>query len=146
MLKRLLLWSHPLAVYLMLGGFALMVLVWLGAEDEALEKYGLRAFILGFMITFLAQFIPAPGVRTPASKEGLPVEPSGVFIGPDEMLEVGTRVLAPQMNMWWRAQILQVRSPGRVLIHYLGWDSVWDEVVEQSRLQVDPNATRQSPS
>jgi hypothetical protein len=69
--------------------------------------------------------------------EALPVEPSGIAVGPDTLVKPGAAVLANWQGLWWRAQVLSVGPADSVRIHYVGWDAMWDETVPRSALQVD---------
>jgi hypothetical protein len=78
-------------------------------------------------------FPPLP----PLPPQALPVEPSGIPVGPDTRLEEGTPVLANWRDIWWRARVVALESADRVRIHYEGWDDTWDETVPRSALQID---------
>ena len=64
----------------------------------------------------------------------------------NEKVTVKTRLKAGQIlqvewgHRWWAARVLELHEDGGVKIHYLGWDSNFDEVVPRSRLQLDPDA------
>ena len=75
----------------------------------------------------------------PTSPEGMPVSPSGIWLEPDEPLEIGSCVLACSQGVWHRAVVIDFRSRGRVLVHYPGWDPFWDEVHSRARLQAHPH-------
>jgi hypothetical protein len=69
--------------------------------------------------------------------ECMPVEPSGIPIGPNTRLEVGSPVLANWRGAWWRAQVIGFDQADQVRIHYIGWGDAWDETVQPNVLQVD---------
>jgi hypothetical protein len=83
----------------------------------------------------------APVFEYPQDEEGYPVEPSGVAVGPDTPLEVGSRVLSFSQGRWWRAEVVGLERGGRVKIHFPGWDDKWDAVVPRKELQVDLQAS-----
>jgi hypothetical protein len=66
-----------------------------------------------------------------------PVEPSGIPVDRDTVLEAGDTVLAEWAGAWWRAEVIEVHKNGTVTVHYPGWDAQWDEAVPRRRLQVD---------
>ena len=51
-------------------------------------------------------------------------------------LEVGQNLQVHQVNGWWAGQILALRADGTVKIHYVGWESSWDEWVGRDRLRL----------
>ena len=55
-------------------------------------------------------------------------------------LEQGMTLQVEWGGQWWAARVLEVLDGGKVTIHYLGWDSRWDETVPRSRLQLDAPA------
>lgn len=71
---------------------------------------------------------------------------AGPIASTDEIVTNKTTLSAGQMlqvesgGYWWAAKVLEVLGNDRVRIHYLGWDLSYDEVVERSRLQLDPEA------
>src|SRR5262245_14273581 len=79
-------------------------------------------------------------VEYPHSDEGKPVAPSGVRVGPDTPLKVGSRVLSFSQGRWWRAEVTALEPDGLVRLHFPGWDAKWDTVVPREELQVDPSA------
>jgi hypothetical protein len=52
-------------------------------------------------------------------------------------LKPGDRVQVEQMGAWWAGEVLAVEEGGTVRVHYIGWDSSWDETVTRSRLRID---------
>ena len=59
-----------------------------------------------------------------------PVDASRMAHGaPDGALHVEWR------GSWWPAEILANRGEDKVLVHYIGWGSEWDETVDRSRLR-----------
>ena len=86
---------------------------------------------------------PVPGVHVPQSSAGFPVEPSGVPIEPETRLEVGSTVLAFSQGRWWRAEVIDVEGEEHVHLHFPGWDSIWDESMPRTALQVDLGAVEE---
>ena len=82
-------------------------------------------------------FSTAMPIPNPLPAEALPVQPSGIPVGPQTRLQPGMRVLVNWQGSWWRGEVLSVESADRVRIHYVGWDSSWDETVARSALQMD---------
>jgi hypothetical protein len=109
------------------GGAAM---VWLAV---VLEKPDPMALNTGFA----SEFPLMPQIEFPQSKEGVPVEPSEVPVGPDTYLEIGSRVLSFSQGRWWRAEVVGLEPDGKVKIHYPGWDAKWDVVLPRDELQVD---------
>jgi hypothetical protein len=88
------------------------------------------------------QFSPMPFFVEPHSVEGHPVEPSGISIQPETVLETGTTVLAFSQGRWWRAEVVRLEGDDLVHVHFPGWDAIWDESFPRSDLQVDLGAER----
>jgi len=68
--------------------------------------------------------------------DGSPVLAIGSLVTASTLLKSGDKVFVEQQGSWWRARVKQVREDGSVLIHYVGWESNWDEVVPRSRLRL----------
>lgn len=64
------------------------------------------------------------------------VRPTSVV--PTTPLQVGQAVEALWQGKWWSAEVLALDPDGRVRIHYVGYSSAWDEVVERSRIRIRP--------
>jgi len=79
---------------------------------------------------------PAPG----------PIASTGVPVTDDTRLDVGQVLQVKYGNTWWACKILLVLDGGRVCIHYLGWQSQFDEIVPRARLQLDPDAIAKARS
>lgn len=47
-------------------------------------------------------------------------------------------------GLWWAAEVLTTLDDGRAVIHYLGWDLSYDEIVPRSRLQLDKAAAEKA--
>jgi hypothetical protein len=86
---------------------------------------------------FGAGLMPPMAVQYPSSPSGLPAEPSGIQVGPDTPLDVGSKVLAFSMGGWWRAEVLALEADDSVRVRYPGWGDMFDEVLPRSRLQLD---------
>jgi len=117
-----------------------------GGAEELIDRYGLHLHNIARVHADLwavglalygPQFAQAQGGRVAGDSSGRPVQPSGLPVGPDTPLEVGSPVLANWRGMWWRAQVVALESEDRVRIHYVGWDSRWDETVPRSSLLLD---------
>jgi hypothetical protein len=93
-----------------------------------------------YILDAQASFMPTPPsyagqpAEAAVSLEGA-VNPTGLCIQANTPLPVGTEVLARWQDTWWRASVLEVQSPDRIKVHYVGWDSQWDEVLPLSALQ-----------
>jgi len=77
--------------------------------------------------------IHAGPVASPHLGQPLPGKP----VSASTPLKAGDRVLAEQYGSWWAAEVLGVQDGGRVKIHYVGWESSWDEVVPRGRLRLE---------
>ncbi|NOX52962.1 MAG: DUF3239 domain-containing protein [Planctomycetes bacterium] len=55
---------------------------------------------------------------------------------PRSSWKVGQRVEVLWGSHWFPAEVLQLLPHGRAKIHYVGWDSMWDEVVPASRIRL----------
>jgi len=80
------------------------------------------------------------------SEENILFEPgriasTGIAVANDTPLKVGeTLQLQANGNEAWAADIISLEDDGWVGIHYVGYDSSWDEIVPRSSLQLDANA------
>ena len=63
-------------------------------------------------------------------------DPGGQPVAEDTPLEPGDRLFAQDGLRWKEAEVVKVRPDGRVKIHWIGWDSNWDEVVERNQLRL----------
>jgi hypothetical protein len=61
------------------------------------------------------------------------VPPSGVSCS--GFLDVGSPVLAPSGNFWWRAEVVAVLSRDRVIVRFDGASAFWDQTYARSALQ-----------
>jgi len=68
--------------------------------------------------------------------DGSSVPASGKLVDASTALAKGDRVLVEQGSVWWRGRINQIGDDGNVTIHYVGWESSFDETVPRSRLQL----------
>lgn len=66
------------------------------------------------------------------------VSPSGIPVTANTALCVGQRLRVESGGNWWAGEVLELKPDGNVKIHYVGWDSTWDEVVPRTRLQLEP--------
>lgn len=140
-----LVWIHRLASIAFLTGFVFLGLSWFDANHQMLYmKIGVPALLAGCLPSMLIQlwlsFKQGSNLQAPNCPEGLPVEPSGIWVDDDITLQVGTRILALSQGFWHRAVVIRIKRRNRVLVHYIGWDSFWDEVFPRLELQVDPSA------
>ena len=94
------------------------------------------ATLFGFGIQVWFSF-QGRDVNFPSSPEGFPSQPSNVWVNEGSPLDVGTRVLAYWQNQWWRAVVVGEESKDRVLVHYVGWNPIWNEVHKRTELQFD---------
>jgi hypothetical protein len=117
-----------------------------GGAEELIDRYGLHlhnvarvhADLMAVGVAVYGpQFVQTQGAGVPGDWPGMPVQPSGLPVGPDTPLEVGAAVLANWRGVWWRAQVVALEPGDLVRIHYVGWDSRWDETVPRSSLLLD---------
>lgn len=66
---------------------------------------------------------------------GSPVSASGKWATVND-LKPGDRVLVEQGGTWWRGRVRRVSADYLFTIHYVGWESSFDETVPLSRLQI----------
>src|SRR4051794_23526581 len=71
----------------------------------------------------------------PLPAEAYPVDASGVWVGPDTRLGVGSAVLCRDAGSWWRAEVIALEGDERVRIHFVGWEPMWDRSVSRGELQ-----------
>jgi len=57
------------------------------------------------------------------------------FAGCSRSYDIGDHVLVEWEGKIYPAMIIDVPSPGKVKVHYDGYDQLWDEVVARSRLK-----------
>ena len=96
------------------------------------------SFVIGMMVRPLTYLVDTWHQRkigseygSPRSPEGLPVDPSGIRLEDDTILQAGSLVLVLSDGLWYRAVVVEIMPRDRVLIHFLGWDAFWDEVHPQ---------------
>lgn len=140
-----LVWVWRLSNLFLLAGFVVIAISWFDTSYAArLLHIGMPLIIAGILpnmvINVWLSFTQRGNLQSPSSPEGLPVEPSGIWVDEDFFLHVGSRVLALSQGLWHRAVVIDVRRGNRVVVHFTGWDSFWDEVIPRSRLQVDTKA------
>jgi len=87
--------------------------------------------------------VEAP-VKIVSGKQGTngPIASSGIAVGKTMPLKPGQAVQVEWGGEWWAGKILELLPDGRSKIHYVGWDSTWDEIVPRSRLQLYPKKGR----
>lgn len=69
--------------------------------------------------------------------DGSPVSASGKWVAALADLKRGDRVLVEQGGTWWRGRVTRVSTADNLItIHYVGWESSFDETVPLSRLQI----------
>ncbi len=108
-----------------------------------------RLWIAGsFAVVFgLALLCILPYLLTLAGYDiGYPVDPAGQSVLEDTSLKPGDRVIAWWNGDWWKAEVIEVHPDGKIKVHYTGWDSQWDEVLERDRLQLPlENQSQKAP-
>lgn len=97
---------------------------------EAVEQY----LVFGSLGEYYAR-LQQSDARTASAPA--PVDPSGIPVTRDTHLEIGSPVLASWDGDWWRAEVVGLGPGDRVRIHFIGWDSSYDQTVPRSALQVD---------
>jgi hypothetical protein len=68
---------------------------------------------------------------------------TGSSVTSDTELFVGQILLVLDSRQWYPAEILELLDDGRVKIHFRGWGSTWDKVVERTALQLAPDELSQ---
>ena len=135
-------------------GMVCVALCWLGDQKTkvsatAAERTKHRRWVAASLVILLfaavagTSFVVMRSLRAilppdPAwdSHDGNPVTPSGKLIAATSNLAPGDRVLVEQGGTWWRGRVKRVIPTGNVEIHFVGWESTWDEVVPSTRLQL----------
>ena len=101
---------------------------------------GLACLIVATVVTTGVVSIRALKQRFPQdgwdAHDGSSVAASGKPVDASTALAQGDRVLVEQGSAWWRGRIKNVGDDGNVTIHYVGWESNFDETVPRSRLQL----------
>jgi hypothetical protein len=85
-----------------------------------------------------------PIFEAPAGWEGTPVEPSGIAVEPETLLDVGSVVLSFSQGRWWRAEVVALEENEMVRIHFPDRDPKWDASVPRGELQVCLDESLQS--
>jgi hypothetical protein len=67
--------------------------------------------------------------------EGDPIS-SGKRVVASTPLGVGQILQVLWDGKWYHGEVMSVFTDGRVKVHYVGWDSKWDEIVPRTRLQL----------
>ena len=108
--------------------------------------------VFSFVVEFWLERTKGYNRGYPLSPEGLPVDPTGIRVDDESHLETGTMVLAAWEGAWFRAVIVEMKPNERVLLHFLGWDSFWDDTYPRKQLQmladdapIAPNKSAQQP-
>lgn len=89
--------------------------------------------------------MPPRAVKVPpyyAAPSPGPIASSGIAVTAETKLKVDQEVQVESGDEWWAGKVLMLLPDGRAKIHYVGWDSSWDEEVPRSRLQL-PSKPRQ---
>jgi hypothetical protein len=107
-----------------------------GRAEEIVDRYGQHLQSLCRLCADLSSADAAARGTAGVGAEAMPVAPSGRPVTPDTPLEAGSPVLAEWQGYWFRARVVSPEDDGTVVIHYEGWDDMWDEAVPRSRLQV----------
>ena len=71
-----------------------------------------------------------------------PIVSSGISVAAETKLKAHQNVQVEWGGEWWAGEVLMLQPDGRVKIHYVGWDSSWDEDVPRSRLQLPSKPRR----
>ncbi len=99
-----------------------------------LQAGALRRALIAAAVAALLVIAAGPaGACEELTRPG-PVPASGITIDDGAVLQPGQGVLVEWGGQWWSGEVLWADGP-QVRIHYLGWESSWDEVVPRSRLQ-----------
>jgi hypothetical protein len=93
-------------------------------------------FILSFSLSLWLRYKIGSDHVSPHSPEGMPVSPTGIWVDAETLLEPGSFVLALLQGQWHRAVVVEMKSGDRFLVHFLGWDSFWDQIQRRGKLQV----------
>jgi hypothetical protein len=93
---------------------------------------------LNFSISLWLRYKMGGGVGSPHSPVGTSVDPTGIWADDETPLESGYFVLARSQGRWRRAVVVEMKSGDRALVHFLGWDSFWDEIHYRHKLQLPP--------
>jgi hypothetical protein len=109
------------------------------------------AVILAIAIVWSARILTRPRTQNPddflmwsiggvprpdLSPDTNPVQPTGIPVRADTELVPGDPVLISWQDLWLRGEIVSIGPGDRVLVHYIGWESTWDESVPRKRLQL----------
>ncbi|MCI0638374.1 MAG: hypothetical protein L0Y70_04825 [Gemmataceae bacterium] len=124
-------------------GTGLIVLSWMRAVSPTTGWIGFAIAGVGFVFTWAPRGQTIEGIY-PTSPQGNPVEPTGIWVTPETVLEPGTRVLAQSQGQWWRARVIAVEPDGRVRVNYVGWDPNLEESHRRSQLQLDADVLHDS--
>jgi hypothetical protein len=108
------------------------------------------AFVLGILVslwyvgsTIYDAFRNLPPVQRQAVTSPGPIGSSGIRVSAKTELKIGQAVQVEWGDVWWAGKVLRLLPDGRVKVHYVGWDSTYDEIVPRSRLQLFPKKSRQ---
>lgn len=75
----------------------------------------------------------------PTRAEGYPVQPTGIPVTAETLLEIGMTVLAYSQGYWWRATVLALEDRDHVHIRYQGWEPKREAIVTRTVLQMKPD-------
>jgi hypothetical protein len=145
-------WIYRFSAIALLAGFVVMAISWFDTNYEwGLMRYSVPLIFAGLLpnlvINLWLSFKQGGNLQSPSCPEGLPVDPSGVWIDDDLRIEVGMRMLALSEGRWHRAVVVGVNSEDRISVHCIGWDAFWDDVIPRRKLQVDQSvSSEEGPS
>ena len=102
-----------------------------------LRAGALRRALMAAAVAMLLALAAGPAGACEELTHPGPVSAMGLTVDDGTALQSGQPVLVEWGGQWWSGAVLWADGP-QVRIHYLGWESSWDEVVPRSRLRQVP--------
>lgn len=119
----------------------LFVTLFFAPFDSALFNVALGVIVTGVLVNMAVRLYlhvkVGPQGPCPLTPDGFPTTPSGVWVDADTPLSIGAEVFALSQGHWYRGAVINLKSRGRVVVRYQGWDPFWDEIHQRTKLQLD---------
>lgn len=102
----------------------------------------MKRSVLGVVVLLALLACKKEETPTPPAAPAAPAAPGAPATSPAGAYKAGDKVDVEWNGDWWQGEILQVDG-SRYKVHYIGWESSWDEWVTTARLRAWTGKARQ---